>query len=319
MEKSSISSLCYTYRMTFIASRLFGLLIIIIAIGVVIVLWVQCGGNGCSFTAPVKQSPLPTIALDNEFGTPEIRIAKLIQGSEITSPVSIQGKAIPDWYIGGEFTVRLLDGAGHGLAYAQAKPLATQAVNGFIPFQADLAFSSSTPDGTLLFEKNLGSGLPNFPSTIALPVKFTHYVSATPAPTIIETATPTPIPSATPVTTGVLQGTMTIGPICPTSQTGAECRPSVKMFAERVISVYQADKTTLVLKITPGADGQFAQELPAGKYYINMIPQIMGSITGVPTTITVAAGKTSTLDISVDTGIRTPENTITDPQPADGF
>ncbi|MEO6077722.1 MAG: hypothetical protein ABIP54_02970 [Candidatus Andersenbacteria bacterium] len=297
--------------MTFIASRLFGLLIILVAIGVIVVLWVQCGSNGCSFTAVVKPSPSPIITDSNEFGTPEIRIAKLIQGSEISSPVVIQGKAIPDWYIGGKFTVRVLDGSGHGLAYAQATPTATTASNGFIPFQAVLAFFPSTPDGTVLFEKNLGSGLPNFPSTIALPVKFTNYIAITPTPvpTMIETATPTPVPSATPVTTGVLQGAMTIN----------ISRPSVKMFAQRVISVYEADKTTLVIKIVPGADGRFAQELPAGNYYVDMIPQILGSITGVPTSVTITPGKTTTLNIAVDTGIQTPENTITDTQPSDGF
>ncbi len=302
--------------MTFVASRMFGLLLILLSIGVVIALWAQCGNNGCSFIPAQKVVPTPVPTSLPGFGTNEIHILGILQGDGIKSPVTITGKAIPDWYIGGAFTVRLLNGAGHGLAYAQAKPDNPTPVNGFIPFTVTFAFFPDTPNGTVLFEKNLGSGLPDFPTTVALPVSFPGYVQATPTPEPTESATPTPIPSATPVTTGILKGTMKIGPICPTEQSGKACTPSVKMFADRPISISKTDQATLVTTIIPGPTGEFSQELPAGQYYVSMAPQIMGSITGVPTTITITAGKTTTLNISVDTGIQTPQNTDTSP---DGF
>lgn len=292
--------------MTFIASRAFGLLIIVAAIIVVIILWAQCGSNnGCTFTAPVKATPIPPPV--GGFGTTEIHIDSLTQGARVTSPLTITGKAIPDWYIGGIFTIRLLDAAGHGLAYVQAKPTATSAVNGFIPFSAQIAFFPHTPNGTLLLEKNLGSGLPDFPSTVALPVSFPNYTNITPTPPPAGGPSPTPTPqpsvSATPVTMGILQGVMTIGPICAPGQTGATCTPSVKMFADRPITVSSKDQSKLIATIIPGPNGAFAQELPAGKYYISMLPQILGSITGVPTTSTITSGKTTTLNINVNTGI----------------
>ncbi|MCE9642960.1 MAG: Gmad2 immunoglobulin-like domain-containing protein [Candidatus Andersenbacteria bacterium] len=305
--------------MTSIASRLFGLLIVVAAIGVVIVLWVQCGNNnGCTFSAPVKATPIPSITPEGGFGTSEIHIDGLKQGSQVVSPLTITGKAIPDWYIGGAFTVRLLDAAGHGLAYTQAKPTVTTAVNGFIPFTATIAFFPTTSQGTLIVEKNLGSGLPDFPSTVALPLSFPNYINATPTPLPISTPTPLPSVSATPVTTGILQGTMTIGPICASGQTGAACAPSVKMFADRPITVSSSDQSLLIATIVPGPNGVFAQELPAGKYYISMLPQILGSITGVPATVTITAGKTTKLNIDVNTGIGEGQQADTAAS-ADGF
>lgn len=291
----------------------------IAAIGVVVLLWVQCGtSNGCTFSAPVKATPIPLVTPEGGFGTSEIHIDGLTQGSQVVSPLTITGKAIPDWYIGGAFTVRLLDAAGHGLAYVQAKPTATTAVNGFIPFSATFAFFPTTSQGTLIVEKNLGSGLPDFPSTIALPLTFPNYSIATPTPMPTQQITPTPVPSATPISTGVLQGVMTIGPICASGQTGAACSPSVKMFADRPITVSSADQSLLIATIVPGPNGAFAQELPAGKYYVSMLPQILGSITGVPTTVTITAGKTTTLNIDVNTGIGEGQQADTAAS-ADGF
>ena len=306
--------------MAFVGSRMFGLIVILLAIGLVIALWVQCGSGGCAFTASQTAAPTPLIAKDNRFGTPEIHITNIRQGDGITSPVTITGEAIPDWYIGGTFTVRLLDGTGHGLAYAQAQPLAKTAVNGFIPFTVTFAFFPHTANGTLLFARNLGSGLPNFPTTVAMPVSFPLYtkVTSTPLPTFIPppSATPPPSASATPSTLGVLKGAMTIGPLCPRSQTGDSCKPSLKMFADRPITAQKTDDATSTTTITPGPTGEFAQELPAGQYLITMTPQILGTISGVPATITITAGKTTILNIAVNTGIQTEENTDTT---SDGF
>ncbi|HSX24945.1 MAG TPA: hypothetical protein VLG69_03190 [Candidatus Andersenbacteria bacterium] len=303
--------------MMFAASRMFGLFLVVIAIGVVVALWAQCGSNGCSFIPQQKIVATPTSTPVAEFGTNEIHVAGIMQGDSIQSPVIITGEAIPDWYIGGSFTVRLLDSAGHGLAYAQAKPSDPTPVNGFIPFTVSFAFFPNTPTGTVLFEKNLGSGLPDFPTTVALPVSFPNYTQATATPEPVISPTPTPTPSATPVSTGTLKGTMTIGPICPVQQSGKTCASSVKMFADRPITVSKTDQAMAPITIIPGPTGEFSQELAPGQYYVSMVPQIMGSITGVPTTIKITAGKTTTMNISVDTGIRTPENT--DTASSDGF
>lgn len=305
--------------MTFIASKALGILVVLAAIGVIVLLWIQCQ-HGCVASVPKKviTTPTPVVA----FGTNELHIISPLRGISVDSPLTITGEAIPDWYIGGAFTIRLLDEKGIGLAYAQAKPTTTTPVNGFIPFSATFAFFPHTQQGTLIFEKNLGSGLPDFPTTVAMPISFARVTPETPtiAPEPSNTATPAPDATVTPAQTGVLQGNVTIGPICPTEQSGAACRPSIKMYAERVISVYKEDKTTLVIKIVPGPDGSFAQELPPGTYYVSMIPQIMGSITGVPTTVTVHAGTTVNLSIAVDTGINTATNTINDEtSSSDGF
>jgi hypothetical protein len=106
---------------------------------------------------------------------------------------------------------------------------------------------------------------------------------------------------------GVLQGTMTIGPICPVERIDNPCLPTPEMFAARKIAVYKSDQTTLVTTITPNSQGKFSTPLAVGTYYVNMAtPQTggPGSVSGLPATITIKQGATVSLVVNVDTGIR---------------
>lgn len=103
---------------------------------------------------------------------------------------------------------------------------------------------------------------------------------------------------------GTLKGQMTIGPVCPVETINNPCKPTPEMYAAAKVFVYKMDKKTLVKTITPDANGRFSVSLPTGEYFIDMIHQRIGGTIGVPTTITIVSGKSVTLNLNVDTGLR---------------
>ena len=111
-------------------------------------------------------------------------------------------------------------------------------------------------------------------------------------------------PPLTTNTTGTLEATMTIGPICPVEREGEPCKPTPEMFAARKVYVYLPNHTTLVTTLTPNAEGTMRAILPVGDYWVNMTTQGIGGVTGLPATIHIAAGSSTSLTIDVDTGIR---------------
>ncbi len=105
---------------------------------------------------------------------------------------------------------------------------------------------------------------------------------------------------------GILDGIMTIGPICPVERIDNPCKPTPQMFAERKIAVYKSDPKILVKTLTPDANGRFSATLPAGVYYVELVNPISSPMTvlGVPATVTIQKNSTFRIDINIDTGIR---------------
>ena len=111
-----------------------------------------------------------------------------------------------------------------------------------------------------------------------------------------------------PVNTGILQGRVTIGPVCtkeiiqrfPTYS----CKPTPEMYAAAHVLIYMSDEKTFVQTIIPDEKGNFSASLPEGSYFIDMIHQRMGGTKGVPVTVTITKDKPVTLSLDVDTGLR---------------
>lgn len=118
-----------------------------------------------------------------------------------------------------------------------------------------------------------------------------------------------PTPSVVTGTTakGTIEGTMTIGPVCPVERADNPCKPTPEMFAARKINVYRSDKITFVITMTPDANGNFSTLLAVGNYYVTMADPStsrVGGVSGLPATVTIKAGETVRLSIDIDTGIR---------------
>lgn len=102
-----------------------------------------------------------------------IRVTAPLSGALITSPLMIRGEARGTWYFEASFPVRLLDGDGKEVAIIPAQAKGEWMTEEFVPFEVELAFTApSTDEGTLVFQKDNPSGLPEHDDEFRMPVKF---------------------------------------------------------------------------------------------------------------------------------------------------
>ncbi len=102
--------------------------------------------------------------------------------------------------------------------------------------------------------------------------------------------------------TGTLSGKVSVGPICPVERVGVPCPVPPEAYTSREVIVYS--ETTIVARSHFNSDGTYRFELPAGQNFVAIPQSGIGGSKELPKTITITAGKTTTLDFSIDTGIR---------------
>ena len=103
---------------------------------------------------------------------------------------------------------------------------------------------------------------------------------------------------------GVLQGKVSIGPICPVERDPPDprCQPTAETYLAWPIAVF--DGQHKVTDIVVQSDGTFSLELPPGTYTVDHeTPQHFGKGT-LPANVIINSGETTSLDIHIDTGIR---------------
>jgi len=104
--------------------------------------------------------------------------------------------------------------------------------------------------------------------------------------------------------TGTLQGTVTVGPLCPVEPCNLAPGALAKALEARRVVVFTPDKSSTVKVVDLKSDGSYKTELPTGIYLIDINKIGMDSSFDVPKEITIEKGKTVELDIDVDTGMR---------------
>ncbi|MCK6462239.1 MAG: Gmad2 immunoglobulin-like domain-containing protein [Candidatus Pacebacteria bacterium] len=102
-----------------------------------------------------------------------IRVATPRPGDTVSSPFVAEGEARGYWYFEASFPVRVKDSAGNelgvGIAQAQSEWMTTE----FVPFKAEVSFRTpTTATGTIVFEKDNPSGLPEHDDELRVPVRF---------------------------------------------------------------------------------------------------------------------------------------------------
>ncbi len=112
--------------------------------------------------------------IGNEPGKADlIRVASPRPDDVITSPLAIKGEAWGVWFFEGSFPVRLLDEDGNEIASAVAQAQDEWMTENFVPFRTTLQFvSPAIKKGTLVFEKDNPSGLPEYSDELRIPVLF---------------------------------------------------------------------------------------------------------------------------------------------------
>jgi len=106
---------------------------------------------------------------------------------------------------------------------------------------------------------------------------------------------------------GILEGTISIGPICPveTIPPDPACLPTAETYKAYPVSVFTSDGKTKVAQLMPSLDGSYSSELPPGDYLI-VLERAKNNIGGsnLPVMVSITAQDKTLLNINIDTGIR---------------
>ncbi len=112
-------------------------------------------------------------AVYNQTQSKDVIINNPDLSQPITSPLVIEGQAIGSWFFEASFPVKLLDGNGQQIAIGIAQAQSDWMTDKFVPFRAELIFSSPpNGTGTLVLEKDNPSGLPENAAEVQLSVRF---------------------------------------------------------------------------------------------------------------------------------------------------
>jgi len=103
---------------------------------------------------------------------------------------------------------------------------------------------------------------------------------------------------------GMLEGNISIGPICPVEHLDQPCVTPPEAYKARKILIFRDDGKTLVKTVTIGGNGHYHIELNPGSYIIDINHVGIDRSADVPASIVIRSGKTVTLNVMIDTGIR---------------
>ena len=106
---------------------------------------------------------------------------------------------------------------------------------------------------------------------------------------------------------GILQGKITIGPICPveTDPPQPECLPTAETYKAYPVSVWTSEGKRKVTQLNPALDGSFTTELLPGSYMVTLETGHNGiGSSSLPVIVTISSSGKTILNIDIDTGIR---------------
>lgn len=106
-----------------------------------------------------------------------LQVDSPLPGAEVTSPVTIKGKARGQWYFEASFPIKLYDANGKLLAQLPARAQGDWMTTEYVPFSATFAFESDTATGTLVLQNDNPSGLPANQKTVSVPLSFVNAFS----------------------------------------------------------------------------------------------------------------------------------------------
>jgi hypothetical protein len=108
----------------------------------------------------------------SSVGNPNISVSSPQPNATVSSPLTVTGEARGTWYFEASFPVRVLDANGNVLAAVPAQAQGDWMTTDFVPFTATLTFNATTATGTIVFEKDNPSDLPENAASVIVPVQF---------------------------------------------------------------------------------------------------------------------------------------------------
>jgi len=104
--------------------------------------------------------------------------------------------------------------------------------------------------------------------------------------------------------TGVLQGHVKIGPLCPVEPCRIAPDQMEKAYDLRKILIYDANRQSVLEEVKIDKNGTYMVNLAPGNYVVDISRIGIDRSAEVPGKINIEPGKTVVLDINIDTGIR---------------
>jgi hypothetical protein len=125
----------------------------------------QCTVNGITYAEPIVPIAPPLLTT--------LHVVAPAPGETLTSPFVVYGEAPGPWYFEASFPIKLLDGNGKVILMTHAQAKSDWMVTGLVPFETTLFFGTPpTATGTLIFQKDNPSGLPQYDAAFSIPVRF---------------------------------------------------------------------------------------------------------------------------------------------------
>jgi len=210
-----------------------------------------------------------------------IRVMSPIANTFVQNSFTVHGIARGPWYEDGRFDIALYDSNGKLVASTTAIAQGPSEEIDFVPFEAFFMFEQPrTETGKLVLSRG-GSSVDN--ESISVPVRFD--------------------PTSRINRIGLLEGQVTLDLACQGGNKKEECKISPEMFSSKKVYIYELDGETLVTEITPDGSGTFSRALPEGDYWVDMVADQYGNVTGVPMLVHINGSSPYLLLITLDTGI----------------
>jgi len=104
---------------------------------------------------------------------PLIRVTSPKANTLVASPLTVSGEARGYWFFEASFPVKLLDGIGKEIVIKPMQAQGEWMTENFVPFSGTLEFTApATATGTLVFQKDNPSGLPEHDDEFRIPIRF---------------------------------------------------------------------------------------------------------------------------------------------------
>lgn len=127
---------------------------------------------------PPAEEPAPAPVPPPAPNGPEAKadlivVDDLAPGDQVSSSLTVKGRARGYWYFEASFPVELLDANGNQLAIKPAQAQSDWMTEDFVPFSVTLTYPTpATATGTLMLRKDNPSGEPQNDDFLAIPVVF---------------------------------------------------------------------------------------------------------------------------------------------------
>lgn len=103
---------------------------------------------------------------------------------------------------------------------------------------------------------------------------------------------------------GSLAGTVKIGPFCPVEQEGNPCPTPPSAYSTRKVLIYDEGRTRVLFTVDIDSQGLYAIDLIPGRYVVDLRKNGLDHSADVPKVVDIHANTVTSVDISIDTGIR---------------